>query len=301
MEFLRGLSPSEIEEWNQRQLKQAQQEHAEFSAAFKEGRCYLCGTELQDFVRIMPCLHWLLRPNGFSKSDFPAVVAAYGYRSISSYLRWVANEDRKAQNINDFADEGTGKLIEETIRYKQLEWSISCGNSDFEGHQTNSPASRVPHYHFQMRVNKKPFIRFNDFHVPFNAQDLVEIGAMRSAPDLIKRMNVGGEGMDDVLNGVPLEKLIEHGVSSDDEANAMLSISTMVLAPEGGTLSGDVLADIVEEAKRTGVTIASLLHKRLPEANIRTIVSPGDGVVEQAPRSGRGKGRKQTPSAGEAN
>ena len=122
----------------------------------------------------------MLRPPGFTKDDLLAVANVYGYRSLSCYLRWVANEDAKALGINDLREEGTGKFIEETIRYKQFEWSFSCSQNDYEGHKTNSPDLQKPHYHFQMRINRRSFIKYNDFHVPFTEHDLVDM--RRRAP-----------------------------------------------------------------------------------------------------------------------
>ena len=57
---------------------------------------------------------------------------------------------------------------------------------------------------------------------------------------------------------------------------------------DGKTISGDDLYKIIQEAKEKGVTVASLMHK-LPNARTQVIVTPGPGVVEQAPRSGRKK------------
>ena len=54
------------------------------------------------------------------------------------------------------------------------------------------------------------------------------------------------------------------------------------------TISGNDLYELIQEAKTKNVTIASLMHK-LPNAQSKIIVTPGPGVVEQAPRSGRKK------------
>ena len=45
---------------------------------------------------------------------------------LNPYLRWVANSCSKPiQNINDLVvDKSPKKVIEETIRYKNLEWSF---------------------------------------------------------------------------------------------------------------------------------------------------------------------------------
>jgi hypoxanthine-guanine phosphoribosyltransferase len=60
------------------------------------------------------------------------------------------------------------------------------------------------------------------------------------------------------------------------------------MAEEGKTISGDDLYEIIQEAKAKNVTVASLMHK-LPNTQTRVFVTPGPGVVEQAPRSGRNK------------
>jgi hypothetical protein len=43
----------------------------------------------------------------------------HSWAALESYLRWVANEEAIAKNINDLAAEGTGKLVELTIMYKK--------------------------------------------------------------------------------------------------------------------------------------------------------------------------------------
>jgi hypothetical protein len=84
---------------------------------------------------------------------------------IQLFLRRVANEEGFAKNINDLAVEGSGKIVELTIKAKDKEWSFSCGDGDYEGHKRESPNSRRPHYHLQMRVNGLPFIDYNNFHL----------------------------------------------------------------------------------------------------------------------------------------
>jgi hypothetical protein len=116
-----------------------------------------------------------------------------------AYLRWVANEEAFARNVNDLAEEGTGKLLELTIRWGDYDWAISCGESDFAWRKTDSDASQIPHYHFQMRVKKQAFVRYNDFHIPFNNHDILMIEARKEAPDLIKHNFTGGTGMSDIF------------------------------------------------------------------------------------------------------
>ena len=61
------------------------------------------------------------------------VARRFGFNHMQAFLRWVATEEAFAKNINDLADEGTGKFIELTIKYKTLEWSFSCSESDYHG------------------------------------------------------------------------------------------------------------------------------------------------------------------------
>src|SRR5437764_562844 len=109
-----------------KQRKLVEDEHEEFADAFRKGQCYLCGNPLTSFNRQQPCVHWLLKPEGFSKSDFPAVSKAYGLHEVQNFLRWVASEEKIAANINDMPEEGSGKLIETSIRYRDLDWAFSC-------------------------------------------------------------------------------------------------------------------------------------------------------------------------------
>jgi hypothetical protein len=224
-----------------------------------------------------------------TKWQFIDVARKYRFFQIQSYLRWVANEGAVGKNINDLRDEGTGKLIELTISYKDYDWAFSCGESDYSGHaDADSEEARAPHYHFQMRVNKAAFIRYNDFHAPFHDMDIIELEAMQAAPDAIKRHFLGGEGMSDILNEQTLETVVREGKAAADESTAPIELSSIVMADEGTSISGAEIAALIEEAKQKGATLSSLIHK-LPNVKVRTIVTPGPGVVEQAPRSGRGK------------
>ncbi len=238
-------------------------------------------------------MHWLLRPPGFTKWYFMEVARRYGFLRIEAFLRWVASEEAFARNINDLREEGTGKLIEMTIRYKGFEWSFSCAESDYLGHSTDSEESKRPHFHFQMRVNKQAFIRFNDFHVPFSHTDVVMIEAQRIAPEMFQQRFSAAPGMKELLDDELIEQLVMSGMSSEGgEDDAPLELSTIIMAAEGTKISGDMLANLIAEAKRKRVPVASLVRS-LPNVSVQTVVSPGPGVVEQTPRSGRNRrGRK---------
>ena len=292
--FLASLTEEQRAKGNQAESRRVKAEHEEFLHSYQRGCCYLCNKPLESFDRASPCPHWLLKPRGFGfkKNDLPAIAARYGCFQIQSFLRWVANQVGFAHNINNLPEEGTGsKLIELTIRYKNLEWGFSCAESDYLGHATAQHAKH-PHYHFQMRVDGKPFIDYSDFHLPLSEQEIIEIEAARTRPDKVKRGFSFGEGMNEVLRDEAAEHILNTTVSGgpDKEAKAPFKIDTFVMAEEGKTISGDALHAIIQEAKEKGVTVASLIHK-LPNAQVNVVISPGPGVVEQAPRLRRRKKR----------
>jgi hypothetical protein len=286
--FLETLSPEIVAHGNQVDFRNAEAEHECFLEHFGRGSCYLCERPLTSFSKKLPCPHWLLKPKGFKKNDLPALAQCYGFYQIQSFLRWVANQEGFARNINDLQEEGTGtKLFEVTIKYRNLEWAFSCAESDYQGHATSQHAKHQ-HSHFQMRINQRPFINYSDFHVPFSDMDIINIEAMRANPRKVRQQFSFGEGMNAVLSDETVEHIVSSSIPGDEESEAHFKLDTIAMAEEGKTISGDDLNEIIQEAKGKGVTVASLIHK-LPNARTQIIVTPGQGVVVQAPRTGRKK------------
>jgi hypothetical protein len=283
--FLETLTPEQIAHGNEVNHKNAQDELNRFTESFDVGLCYLCEKPLTSFSKKSPCSHWLMRPKGFKKNDLPAVAEKYGFYQIQSFLRWVANRDAFARNINDLSEEGTGKLFEVTIKWKNIEWAFSCAESDYQGHAT-SQHFKHQHYHFQMRIDNRPFINYNDFHLPFSRMDIINIEAMRARPEKMKQRFSFGQGMKELLNDETVEHIVNASVPPDRENERMFKLDSIAMADEGKTINGDDIYALIQEAKEKGVTVASLMH-RLPNASTRVIVTPGPGVVEQAPRGGR--------------
>src|SRR5262249_38377489 len=149
---------------------------------------------------------------------------------LEYYLRWVANEEAFAKNINDLSDEGTGKLVELTISYKNLEWSFSCGANDLSGHEGGGEHSKRPHYPFQMYVDGKPFIRYNDFHLPLSDRDFGFLEFMRQNPGKVRRRLPRGAGMNEVLDEENLEHLVRTARSGTDDESAAIKVNTLIMA-----------------------------------------------------------------------
>ncbi len=284
-EWLEALPEEKRAEIHRQQREDSDQAYAEFKAGLAESRCFMCNDSLGSFEERKPCLHWLLKPEGFRKKHFEKVTAHFGMFQIQSYLRWFANEEGFARHITDNGDlKGEGRLVEVTIRYKDLEWSMSCGQGDYAGH-ANANKGAWPHYHFQMRVNQRPFINYNDFHIPLRRGEIAEIEAIRILPNARSRF-IHGEAIQDIMTEENLETIVDFPVAPGDREEAPFSLDTFLIADEGTTMRGEDIYNLFQEAKEKGVTVASLARK-LSNVTVQTIVSEGPGVVEPAPRNSR--------------
>ena len=279
-----GLSPEEIEEMNRLNDEEHQKQAEAFRAGYEKGICYLCNKPFKTISKDSPCLHWLLRQCKFKKKDFPKVYEKYGYGNIAAFIRWCANQERLLSNINDLEDEKSDrKVLSYTVKWKNIEWTFDCSKNDFQGHQGTS--IDYPHYHFQMRVDDRQFINFNDFHVPFTDYDLFILKNSMEQGDWFKQsFGAIGSGMQDAVS-VELEDIIEHASRSYDEDEATYHFSTMIDARDN-PISGEEIYEIQQEAERTGKSFALGAQKRLKErADVQTVISPADSIPDIASRT----------------
>jgi hypothetical protein len=291
--FLETMPPEDRERVNQTNRELAAKEHKDFKEKFAKGICFHCGKPITSFDAAEPCPHWLLKPDDFEKKHMEMLAEKFGWQVLDNFLRWVANEEVYAQNINDLIDEGTGKIAEVTIKYKNLQWSFSCAGNDLSGHEGGDELSKRPHYHFQMLINDKPFIRYNDFHLPLHAMDIGFLEAKRANPKLQKRI-VGGAGMAEMLHEQNLENIVEHVRSDDggDDATAPFKMDTIIFAEPGKPMKGEDIQKMMLDARAEGVTFAKKARE-MKDVCVTTFVSGGPGVTEQKVRSGRGRAKKQ--------
>ncbi|MEQ1515782.1 MAG: hypothetical protein ABL931_04745 [Usitatibacteraceae bacterium] len=173
------------------------------------------------------------------------------------------------------------KVISETIRWKNVEWTFDCTNNDFLGH--GGKQSSLPHYHFQMRIDGRQFIKFSDFHVPLHDQDLFILNSLH-LPKVHHGFGTAGAGMQEAISVDP-EAILEEMVSTSDEGEAQYHLSTLIEATDK-PIPGELLASIIDEAKQTGRTFASVARLRLgDQATIQTVISPSDAVPIIAART----------------
>lgn len=287
-EFLESLSPEEIEAGNRKQQATNDQVYKEFVAAYKEGRCSLCGGDLDSFEPEKECYHWFLKPGGLRKKNFKKYLKKpIGLFRLDSYFKWMANLDAPIRNVNDLTDVNSSKIIEYTARYKDIEWSVSLSKSDRDGH-TNAKYGSFPHFHLQMRVKDKIFIKFNDFHVPLTNEDLWTLEALETAPEKIIHETSRGAGLSVLESGENLDIIDEFSLRTENEAEAAFNVESFIMMPEGETMSGDDLADLFKESHNTKKPLRHLLREAYPEASIESHFSPGPGAVEKKVRNNRG-------------
>lgn len=275
------LTEEQIADFNRSELSRTKKDFDDFKAAISKGVCWVCDKPIDSFNESEPCVHWLLRPPGFRKKHVNAVLDNFTYDRIESFLRWYVNTYQPFRNINDLVEEHEGdKLKALTISHNELEWSFSFSNNCVEGkHGQNGP-----HYHFQMRIDGRRFYGYSH-HVKLSDYELwllaIELGRV---PQLAKSNAVHGMGMQDVISEIAPDKLLASMVATDDYENATFHTSTIIEADPGTTISGDDIADLYEESRRTRVPMHQLV-RRLPNIKTKVMIEPGSGVPVPAQRT----------------
>ncbi len=286
---LETFSDEELQKINAAQHEENEADFKELKDALEKEMCSMCGQSITHFTEKKPCFHWLLnKTRGFRKKHFPLLFEKYSFHRLESYLRWVANTDVPLKNINDLVEEKSStKKIEVTICYKNLEWSFSCSNSDFAGHHDKNNG-KMPHYHFQMRVDEQVIINYNGFHIPFHNEDFFGFALKDGEFPKLRHAHVQGAGVQTLFDTFTPEELSEQMIKADNENDAMFHTSTLVQADPGTTISGSDLAELIKERDRTGIPLSRLV-KKLPNVRAQSIISPGPGVPDLAKRTPRRK------------
>lgn len=280
-EIFESLSLEYIEEQNRIQLNRNIQEYKKFKDYHILGKCSLCGDFLTEFYSHKPCFHWLLRPNGIKKKHYKRFFAnPISFFGLDSYLRWIANLEHPFRNINDLKSEkSNNKILEYTIRYKNIEWSINMDRNDFNGHCSSNNA-KFPHFHLQMKVDNNLYIKFNEFHIPLSKSDIFNFRALDEIPDKIMFHNTFGQGMSIIEDLKNLEILDVQMERSSDYKTATFETSTLVAMENGETISAENLILLLKEAEETKTPIRHLLKRNYPDAHFFTEIKPGEGVPQ---------------------
>lgn len=282
---LNAMSDEEISAHEQEHFNRTAKDFSDVCEALKASKCHYCGQPIAYFVESKPCFHWLLKPKGFKKKHFPKLFEQMGFRRLNTYLRWIANSEMTLQNINDLeCEKAESKFIEESIKYREFEWSFSCAASDKAGH-ANSKYGYMPHFHFQMRINGNPSIDYTDFHIPFTDFDEFSFAVEGGRFDRLMAHRTFDAGMQSLFdeNSDP-ERLVDSLRYTKDEENAALHTEFILMAEPGHTISGDEIAAMFEERERTGKSLG-VLARKLQNVSVEAYVTPVRACLKK--RQGR--------------
>lgn len=288
---VKSLSHERSLENFEQQKEKYEREYSAFIEHYKNDECYLCGKSIATISKDNPCLHWLLRRCKFQKKDFPKILNNYDFYNISAYLRWVANAESGVRNINNLKEERSErKVFEITIKWKNIEWTLDCSKNDFEGHQGSK--TDFPHWHFQMRIDQRQFINFNDYHIPFSKDDQLKI-ILENDPDsgFYHSFGPGGQGMQEHMDRIEKdpEEYIANAVSTSNPDEGAVHMQTIIKGPHDG-ISSEKINQALEMARTTGKSITHCFREVLAQdddVSIMTIATPADSVPEIAKRTER--------------
>ena len=155
----------------------------------------------------------------------------------------------------------------------------------------------MPHYHFQMSVDGNVTINFNAFHIPFTDYDEFCFALEAGKFERLRPIRRADAGMQEVMQLLEKSEEFREGLAyAENPETATFSTDIFIQAEPGETISGDQIADMIQERKKTGKSLA-VLAKDLDNANVQTWISPGPGVPEMARRSGGRRKKSQNPES----
>ncbi len=286
--YIKSIPKGELESQSRIENERNQKIYLEFIEALRKNKCFLCNSQMNTFNQAKPCFHWFTYPEGIRKKHFKYYLNnPLSFFRLDCYFRWLANSEKPISNINDLKDDTSkSSYLETTIKYRNIEWAFSIGHTDKVGHE-NSSIGNVPHYHLQMRINDKIFLKFGDFHIRFTDEDLFMLELLEQAGDLVTIEHTFGQGIGIIENEEYLKIIDELMKVSDDEETAPFERQTIIIAQRGKPIPGELIQKAIEESKRTKKPVGKILQKNLTDAKIATIISPGKGVPDMTKRSGK--------------
>jgi len=223
----------------------------------------LCDKPLKTISKDSPCLHWLLKRCKFKKKSFSKVFKIFNYYQIAGYLRWAAHLQDSLPNVNDEKSEGKlgGTIIQSTIKWKNIEWSFHCSESDYLGRPETK--HNYPHYHLQMNVDGQKFIHYNDFHIPFSESDRLMLSLINDKDSEVKHVfGPVDTQMEDAVT-VDFNDLFASPDFIEGESRAIYHAQSMISDVIGEGLTLDTIQNAYAKSRKTGIAVGELLRDKL--------------------------------------
>ncbi len=286
---LRALVESIPQEQKQKecdsQNTQTKKDHEQFVLKLKENICLYCKEKIDTFDQTNFCLHWFTYPTGIKKRNFDHFLKKpLSFSSLECYFRWLANAETPLLQINDLEPENlTNVIVQTTIRFRNIEWSLSCSNSDYEGH-SDSNFGTNPHYHLQMMVDNKPFIGYNDFHIEFTDYDLGIFEFKRQIPECNTSKPHFGSGQSLIDDPEVQELLIKKGRVAENEETAPFMRNIAIKLPKDAK-SKKIFDEALIESNETKVPLDMILKRVLPDVEVSVKKTLGKGALKKKIRS----------------
>lgn len=279
---INSLPQEEIDKHVREGEEETEHLYQEFKEAFQKGVCDSCGKSLATFSKDNHCFHWLLRPKGVKKDNIEELLKQRGYFRVAAYVRWVANQEAFLCRINDLIEEGDADAVFHwSATYKHIKWTFICNKNDLAGHDT--AGAYFPHYHIEIKLSGLPFVRFNDFHVPFSDEDLFNLKCNADERFPIKQsFGAYGAGMNDAFS-IPPEKMLSESTTTDDEGKAVYHIQTIIRAEKGKPIKGEQVAEMIRRSKETGKAMA--YHAQEMGLNPQIVIGTPDEVPNKESRN----------------
>lgn len=273
------MSINDLKQFQQAAFNETDEIYNMWLAGFMKEYCIICKKSLDHVDTVNPCMHLLIVPN-IKKRLLFKIFDNYGLFEVYSFLRWVANTDKKLVNINDISLETEEKnYLQVTIKYKEFEFTLLCSEGDIKGHEGSNV--EYPHYHFELEYSGNKIIKLNQSHIRLTEDDIVGLKHMKEQGAKVYS-GVGGMGMDDAFD-IPLEDIVFGTAYTEDASIAPFHMDTFATFDAG--IDGEELFELIEKAKRDKVTVASLLQQRADSAT--TIIEAGEAVPEMKKRKKR--------------
>jgi hypothetical protein len=274
--YVLNMPPEAIEQIKRKNATEAEILYRKFKEKFEQGLCDSCGNPLSSFHPDSPCFHWLLRPEGSKKENIEDVFKVKGYFRTASYIRWVCNQDVHLSRINDLSEEGDRDAIFHwSAQYRHIKWTFLCKSNDYQGHENRHIF--FPHYHVEMCLLDKTFIKFNDLHLKFTDEDLFNLKCDLDETCPVKQtFGPHGSGMEDAFSVSP-EDIIKETQTTNDQSNAVYHIQTVLMDKNG--IPGEKISEAIKKARETGKPIANFLSEMGYSPKI--IIAPPENIPQK--------------------
>lgn len=276
--FLSAIPQDVLDFQMDQQQKEVEELHNRFVRLHERGRCALCNHSESSVIDSQPCLHWLLLPDGIKKSQLVRYLnGEVSLLRLESYLRWIANTESFISNVNDLdMDKQNEAIINVTIRYKNLEWSLYMSQSDYDGHD-DKRSGTGPHYHVQILRDNMPYLDFSQSHVKLSTDDLFNMELERQNKGLFMiDHNTYGEGFSELerIADSSVYNLDEMLETTDNPSEAMINRTTLIQSSEDNPITGEMISKAISINKETHEPIGRILTSMAsPGTQIQTILS----------------------------